>query len=484
MEVFLAGYHASIAYAASPFAFFRFNEVHPGARLTQLGPRISNAPQDLATYGELIVKHIHDAGQSGPPQNGSIYGFGLWAVPGGQVDGPSLHGEIWQGLFVCLRSIYRVARHDAAQFNTALMIIQKITQLCLLFHGGDIALSWLRKFEEQLRSLVPGAPPVNSPLALSTSSFGSAPHSRSHSFSAPQTALANGQLDNRPISPAQVVGHSRQNSLTQGSFDSTRRASAPVSRVASPVNTTLPPNASNLGIGLPASGLRRPSQMEVVHFGGTQGSRAASQPVLRSTDAHMSNGDKSVPAANPQVVGSSAASEDVVMNELPQINDTAQQQQTTAAPAELGTMQDLLLKVQQKFAAEAPKARSPSPPPASIAKFYQRDEVVLEEQDVPGERPTITFQFDADESLLDRLKAFVNPLAVHSVLTNNYSDAPTTTTSAESQLPKAFLVLTCSSAEAETKWPAYGWFLQINDINISLPVSAPLSNHAFADSLQ
>lgn len=245
------------------------------------------------------------------------------------------------------------------------------------------------------------------------------------------------------------------------------------SRVASPVNTTLPPNPSNLGIGLPASGLRRPSQMEAAQFGGTQGSRAASQPVSGNTDAHMSNGDRSFSAVNPQVVGPNAASEDIIMDELPQIKDTAQKQRTTA-PAEQGTMQDLLLKVQQKVAAEAPKARSPSPPPASIPKFYQRDEVVLEEQDVPGERPTITFQFDADESLLDRLKAFVNPHAVPSVLKNKCSDAPIITTSPESQLPKAFLVLTCSSAEAETKWPAYGWFLQINDINISLPVSVPV----------
>lgn len=42
----------------------------------------------------------------------------------------------------------------------------------------------------------------------------------------------------------------------------------------------------------------------------------------------------------------------------------------------------------------------------------------------------------------------------------------------DKQAPRAFIVLTCSPSEAKAKWPLYGWFLQINDMNVELPASA------------
>ena len=96
------------------------------------------------------------------------------------------------------------------------------------------------------------------------------------------------------------------------------------------------------------------------------------------------------------------------MEEVPSaLGALAVARQQTLPTANSDSMHDLLLKVQQKVAAEAPTPRAPSPPPATIPKFYQRDEIIFEEQDVPGDRPTVSFQFDVSEALLDKLKAYV-----------------------------------------------------------------------------
>lgn len=410
VDIFLAGYHASVAFCNSPPAFHRFSELHPGARLTQLAPRIANAPQNLAAYGDLMANYISDAAITGPPNHGQAYGFGLWAIPNSKADGPSTHGEIWQGLFACLKQIYRVARADAAQINMALTIVQKLGHLCVIYRGGDVAMGYLRKFEDQIRSLALGGGSLNSPLYPSTSSVGSAPHSRSSSTSHPQQAphLApyTGNLEGRSISPTQVKHNARQNSLTplSGGFDSSRRASAPLpSRVASPVESSLPASTANLGLGLPSSGLQRRPHANVLQSTEAHTSRAASQPLSSSAHQQSVNG-----LSSRQEVNGQAPREDIIMEEVPSaLSALAVARQQTIPTASSESMHDLLLKVQQKVAADAPTPRSPSPPPATIPKFYQRDEIILEEQDVPGDRPTVSFQFDVSEALLNQLKAYV-----------------------------------------------------------------------------